>query len=117
MDTHIKIGKAILDKYANYAEIEVIDDRTEYFPTVKVIINGIVETLESNKEKENIQSIFVDYVKGKYISLWLKHAAEDEEDPDIDYEKERATEEFDRLYFYRWKWASDIDMIGCRKSW
>jgi hypothetical protein len=45
MDTHIKIGKAILDKYAKYAEIEVIDDRAEYFPTVKVIIEGIVEYL------------------------------------------------------------------------
>jgi hypothetical protein len=101
MDNHIKIGKSILDQYARYAEIEVIDDRAEYFPTVKVIIKGIVESLESRKEKETIQSTLIDYVKEKYVSLWLKHAAEDEEDPDIDHEKESAAEEFDRFYFYR----------------
>jgi hypothetical protein len=101
MDTHIEIGKAILDNYANYAEIEVIDDRDEYFPTVKVIIKGIVGTISSSKEKDSIQSILVDHVKQNYISLWIKHAKEDEENPDIEYERKMAIEEFDRLYFYR----------------
>ena len=73
MDTHIKIGKAILDKYAKYAEIEVIDDRAEYFPTVRVIIEGLVGTLESSIEKEKIESILTDYVKHHYVSLWIKH--------------------------------------------
>jgi len=99
MDIHIKIGKAILDQYANYAEIEVIDDQAEYFPTVKVIIKGIVETLESKKEKETIQSILIDHVKQKYVSLWLEHASEGEEEPDIDYEKKSASIEFDRFYY------------------
>jgi hypothetical protein len=49
MDTHIKIGKSILDQYADYAETEVIDDRSEYFPTLKVIIEGIVEAVEVNQ--------------------------------------------------------------------
>ena len=99
MDTHIKIGKSILDQYANYAETEFIDDRAEYFPTVKVIIEGIVGTLESSKEKETVQSILIDHVKQKYVSLWLKHTTEDDEEPDIDYETKRANEVFDSLYY------------------
>lgn len=99
MDNHIKIGIAILDKYANYAETEVIDDRAEYFPTVKVIIQGIVETVESKEEKDAIQSLLIDHVKQSYVALWLKNAIQDEEDPDIDYEEHRAIREFERLYF------------------
>jgi hypothetical protein len=55
MDTHIKIGKSILDQYADYAETEVIDDRSEYFPTVKVIIEGIVEAVESTIDKDAVR--------------------------------------------------------------
>ena len=99
MDTHIKIGKAILDQYAEYAETEVIDDRSEYFPTLKVIIEGIIEAVESTKDKDAVQSILVDHVKQKYVSLWLKHSAEDDEEPDIDYETKRANEVFNNLYF------------------
>lgn len=98
MNTHIKIGKSILDQYSKYAETEVIDDEAEYFPTVKVIIEGIIETLESRQEKENINSALMDHVKQHYVSLWLKHATEDEENPDLDYERKRASKEFDRLY-------------------
>jgi hypothetical protein len=99
MDTHIKIGKSILDQYADYAETEVIDDRSEYFPTLKVIIEGIIEAVKSTKDKDAVQSILVDHVKQKYVSLWLKHSAEDDEDPDIDYETKRANEVFNNLYF------------------
>lgn len=99
MDTHIKIGKAILDQYSEYAEKEVIDDRAEYFPTVKVIIQGIVEAVESQKEKDAIRSNLIDHVKQKYVSLWLKHTTEDDEEPDIDYETKRANEVFDSLYY------------------
>jgi hypothetical protein len=35
MDTHIKIGKSILDKYADYAETEVIDDDPNISPRLK----------------------------------------------------------------------------------
>jgi hypothetical protein len=99
LDTHIKIGTAILDKYAKYAETQVIDDRAEYFPTVRVIINGIVGILESPIEKEKTESILIDHVKQKYVSLWLKHSAEDDEAPDIDYETKRANDVFNNLFF------------------
>ena len=99
MNTHIEIGKTILNKYSEYAETEVIDDEAEYFPTMKVIIEGIIETVESSVEKEEIQSVLIDHVRQNYVSLWLKHATEDDEDPDIHYEKNRASREFDRLYY------------------
>ena len=99
METHVEIGKSILNKYSEYAEEEVIDDEAEYFPTVKVIIEGIVGTLESTEEKEEIESILIDHVKQSYISLWIKNATEDEENADINYEKSRASIEFNRLYY------------------
>ncbi len=99
MDTHIKIGKAILDKYSEYAETEFIDDEAEFFPTVRVIIEGIVGTVESSIEKEKTESVLIDHVKQDYVSRWIKHTKEDEEDPDIDYEESRAISEFDRLYY------------------
>jgi hypothetical protein len=55
--------------------------------------------LESPKEKDAVQSILIDHVKQKYVSLWLKHSAEDDEEPDIDYETKRANEVFNNLYF------------------
>jgi len=99
MNAHIKIGKAILDKYAEYAETVFIDDEAEYFPTVRVIIEGLVGTTESSKDKEKIESVLIDRVQKDYISRWIKHTKEDEEDPDIDYEESRAKREFERLYF------------------
>jgi len=99
MDTHIKLGKSILDNYSNYAETEFIDDEAEYFPTVRVIIEGIIKTIESSEEKEEIESVLMNHVKRHYVSLWIKHRTEDEENPDIDYEKGRAINEFDRLYY------------------
>jgi hypothetical protein len=98
MDTHIKIGISILNKYAEYAETETIDDRAEYFPTVKVIIEGIVDMIESSTEKEKAESILIDHVKQGYVALWIKHTKEDEEDPDIEYEESRARSAFDRFY-------------------
>ena len=94
METHVEIGKSILNKYSEYAEEEAIDDEAEYFPTVKVIIDGIVGTLESSTEMKKTESILIDRVKQHYVSLWLKHATEDEENLDIDYEKRRANSEF-----------------------
>ena len=41
----------------------------------------------------------MNHVKRHYVSLWIKHRTEDEENPDIDYEKGRAINEFDRLYY------------------
>lgn len=99
MDVHIEIGKSILNNYSHYAETVIIDDEAEYYPTVKLIIEGIVETLRSSEEKEKLESILIDQVKQNYISSWIKHTVEDEEDPDIDYEKSRAISEFERLYF------------------
>jgi hypothetical protein len=99
MDNHIKIGIAILDKYAEYAETAFIDDEAEYFPTVRVILEGLVGTIESSKDKEKIESVLIGRVQQDYISRWIKHTKEDEEDPDIDYIKSRAIGEFEWLYY------------------
>jgi len=99
METHVEIGKSILNKYSDYAKTEFIDDEAEFFPTVRVIIKGLVGTLESFEKKKEIESALIDHVKQHYVSLWIKHTIEDEENPDIEYEKSRAISEFDRLYY------------------
>lgn len=99
METHVEIGKSILNKYSDYAKTEIIDDETEFFPTVKVIIDGVAGTLESTNDKEKIKSILIDHVKQHYVSLWVKNATKDGESPDVDYVKKRASNEFERLYY------------------
>ena len=99
MDAHIKIGKSILNKYAEYAQKQIIDDVAEYFPTIKVIIEGIVEAVDSSKEKEKLEEILVDHVKMIYVSSWIKNATDDEESPDTNYETKRAGSEFNKLFF------------------
>jgi hypothetical protein len=56
LNTYIEIGKSIINKYANYAKKKIIDDEEEYFPTLRIIILGIVET--SNQKKIQKSSMF-----------------------------------------------------------
>ncbi len=44
MEVHTKIGKSIIQMYADNAKQNPIDDETEFFPTLKVIIKGITES-------------------------------------------------------------------------
>ncbi len=99
MDAQINIGKSILDQYSEHAKTELLDDEAEFFPTIKVIIQGIVRTLDPSEDIAKLESELIDHVKQHYVALWLEQATEDEEDPDIDYETKRATDDFDRFYF------------------
>lgn len=100
MDTHLKIGKLILQKYSSFADKNRLDDESEYFPTLKIIIAGVVESYdEPAQNKESIKNELVDRAKQLYVDTWLKYAKEDGEDPDIEEETIDAIERFNELYF------------------
>jgi uridine kinase len=100
MKTHLKIGKAIINNFADYAEENFLDDETEYFPAVKIIIEGIVKSYDgSQKDKETLKKALTDPLKQRFIETWIKQAKEEESDPDIEMETGEAIEVFNERYF------------------
>jgi hypothetical protein len=60
MTNHIQIGKSIVKNYSDYATTETIDDRAEYFPTLRVIIKGIIESDTDKKEQKEIEKVLIE---------------------------------------------------------
>jgi len=96
LNSYIKIGKSIIDKYADYAKKKTIGDEEEYFPTLKIIILGIAETSKQNKI---IEEELIKYSKEKYISTWIEYAKQEEENPNLEKETDDAVKQFDKIYF------------------
>ncbi|MEK9179697.1 MAG: hypothetical protein AAB893_04490 [Patescibacteria group bacterium] len=104
METYLKIGKSILKKYSEFADKNTLDDEYEYFPALKIIIDGVVESYSgSTQNKEYIEKELVDCVKQLYVGTWLKYAKEDQKEPDIEKETNDAIERFNELYFIKGK--------------
>ena len=102
METYLKIGKSVLKKYSEFADKNTLDDKYEYFPALKIIIDGVVESYNgSTQDKDYIEKELVDYVKRLYVGTWLKYAKEDQEEPDIEEETNDAIERFNELYFIK----------------
>jgi len=96
---HLEIGKSIIKRLYEYNKINTLDDETEFFPMLKLMIRGITDTIYDSKEKKNIEEKLKEFSKQLYVSMWLSHAEEDEEDEiDIAYEKKEAIEAFDSIY-------------------
>ncbi len=98
METYIKIGKSIISKLADYTNKVTLDDESEYFPILKIIINGVVETHKDSEEKETIRTELINYAKELYVSSWLRCAKEDEENPNIEKETNDAIKQFNNIY-------------------
>lgn len=97
---HLKIGKLILQKYSSLADRNKLDDESEYFPALKIIIEGVVESYDGpTQNKECIKKEMVDCARQLYVDTWLKYAKEDEKKPDIEEETKDAIERFNELYF------------------
>jgi hypothetical protein len=104
METHVKIGQSILKKYSEFADKNTLDDEDEYFPTLKIIIEGVVESYNgAPHDKDSIGKKLADYAKQLYVDTWLKYAKEDVEEPDIEEETLDAMERFNKLYFIKRK--------------
>ncbi len=98
MEEQVKIGKSIIKKFVDYYKAVGLDDETEFFPILKVIISGIVDSLENKSEKMEIEKQLKEFAKQLYIDLWLTYAKEDKPDIDIEFEGKEAIKTFERLY-------------------
>lgn len=105
-EVYLKIGKSILRKYFDYYTKNSIDD-AEYIPTVRLIIEGIIEEMRcSGMGKSNCDEIAEKlkvYNREMYQNIWIEHAKEDEESEDeepLDLEKEYQLAKYTFDYIY-----------------
>jgi len=102
-DNYENIGIAILKNFFNYYHEQRLDD-AEYIPVVKIIINGIQESMLSSgiaeKDVESLKNRLMEFNRELYKELWLKHAKENEDSEvfDLDSESESAEYYFDYIY-------------------
>ena len=103
MGNYENIGISILKNFYDYYCAQKLDD-AEYIPVVKVIINGIQESMLSSgvadKEAESLNEKLIEFNRELYKDLWLKNAKknEDPKDIDLDSESESAAYYFDYIY-------------------
>lgn len=97
-ETAVAIGESIIRRFFDYYEDVGLDDETEFFPILKTIILGIADSFKNSSQKAEIQKELKEYSKQLYISLWLLHAEEDEEEIDVENEREEAIRKFEEIY-------------------
>ncbi len=98
MKESLRIGKLVIKNFFDYYEEVGLDDENEFFPILKVIISAITDSQENKIKKEELEKQLIDYAKGIYISLWLMHAEENDEEFDLDLEQEEAAKNFENIY-------------------
>ena len=103
MGNYENIGMTILKNFFDYYCEQRLDD-AEYVRVVKVIINGIQESMPSlgvgGKEAESLNDKLIECNRELYKDLWLKNAKknEDPNDIDLEIESESAAYYFDYIY-------------------
>ncbi len=103
MGDYESIGVSILKNFYDYYCAQKLD-AAEHIPVVKVIINGIQESMLSSnvaeKEVESLKNRLIGFNRELYKDLWLKNAKrnEDPKDIDLDSEAESAAYYFDYIY-------------------
>jgi hypothetical protein len=106
-EVYLKIGRSILLKYFDYYKKNSMDD-AEYIPTVRVIIEGIIEEMKSSGMGEPNCNALTEKLKAfnrsMYQNIWIEHAKEDEEPEDeepLDLGKECQLAEYTFDYIYK----------------
>ena len=105
MGNYENIGMTILKSFFDYYCEQKLDD-AEYVRVVKVIIDGIQESMLSSdiaeKEVVSLKTRLIGFNRKLYKDLWIKDAKEHEDperiDLDLDSESESATYYFDYIY-------------------
>ena len=99
MKNHLRIGKSIIGNFFDYTKENHLDDETEFFPAIKVVISGVVEAYQNNKDKkEKIKNELEEYTKEQYINMWIGGVKKSEDSPDIELEKKEAKSVFEKRY-------------------
>ena len=101
MDTHLNIGKSILQDYYDYYREQVLDE-AEYISVVKIIINGAVKPVPSSDlsdaDSRHIKDTLKEFNRDLYVDAWLEQAEESENKIDREAETESAKYYFDYIY-------------------
>ena len=72
--------------------------KPSFFPILKIIISSIMDNFKNDSQRQNIEKELKEYSKQLYISLWLQHAEEDEEEINVEYERRAAIRQFENIY-------------------
>jgi len=103
MGDYENIGISILKNFYDYYCAQKLDD-AEYIPVVKVIINGIQESMLSSgvpdKEAESLNEKLIGFNRELYKDLWLKNAKKNEDPKDIDLDSEAESAAYYFGYVY-----------------
>ena len=94
----ITTGKSIIEKLFDYYENEELDDETEFFPILKIVISGTADSFKPGSQKQEIEQELIQYSQQLYASFWILQAEEDERQIDAEYEKMEAIINFNNLY-------------------
>ena len=101
MEMYLKIGKTIIQKFSDYADENPLDEESEYFPVLKIIIDGVVECCdESSQNRESIKKDLIDFARKRYVESCLQKVHEYQNEPDIVEETNEAIETFNDLFLY-----------------
>ena len=96
MNKTLNIGLSVIEAFSAYADKVTLDDESEYFPILKVLITSIADTDKENRGK--IKAELIAFTKKKYIAAWIKNAKEDCGNCiDIKQEEKEAIKLFDSL--------------------
>jgi len=95
------VGKFVVKKFFDYYKDASLDDETEFFPVLKVIISGVADSFENRSQKNEIERELMEYSKQLYVSFWLLQSEENEEHMDAEHEKAEAVSNFEKLYKMR----------------
>lgn len=96
MNQTLRIGLSVIEGFSAYADKVSLDDESEYFPILKVLIAAIANTDKENGKK--VRAELMAFAKKRYIKTWIKNTKEDDGDCiDIKREEKEASKFFDYL--------------------
>jgi len=98
MEKHLDIGKSIIRKFYKYTEENHLDDETQFFPSIKVIITGVIEAYNNKDKKEKIKNELEQYTKEQYIKIWIRQSKRNRESVDVEEVKKEAKSAFEKRY-------------------
>jgi hypothetical protein len=94
----IEISKSIIKRLFEYNETNHLDDEIEFFPFLKIIIGGTLDTCNTSEEQRDVEKQLTEYAIQCYVSSWISQAREDEEEIDEVHEKREALKNFKNIY-------------------
>jgi hypothetical protein len=99
MDDIEAAAKTVLQKLAEYHKRASLDDSAEFFPILKTVIAGFVESRQGDPEAQNaLKAKMVEFAREEYVKTWMEQVRKREPEAGMEAEAETANERFQWLY-------------------